>query len=347
MVGTAYNHTCTASGSTPITFTVSAGDLPAGLSLGMGGVINGTPDATGTFSGTLTASNGTLPDATQGFSITIAPAPVAPQFTSAAPPSSGMVGTAYNHTCTASGSMPITFTVSAGALPAGLSLGMGGVINGTPDAAGTFSGTLTASNGTLPDATQNFTISISEYHTLVAGGTHGTVTGGGSYLHGASAIITATGNPGYLFADWGGDASGSTNPLSVVMNANKTITANFIPDTNDHDGDGLTNYQEIVDYHSDPQLADTDGDGFPDGYEASLGFSPTSAESTPDAQMEALIAVEVRFSAALGQSYRIESSTDMENWTQVEAGIPGTGGRETRFYSIQSVPKRFFRAIRE
>ena len=160
MVGSAYNHTCTASGSTPITFTVSAGTLPTGLTLGTGGMITGTPDASGTFSGTITAANGTLPNATQNFSITIAPAPAPPQFTSTAPPSSGMVGIAYNHTCTASGTAPITFTVSAGTLPTGLTMGTGGMITGTPGTTGTFSGTITAANGTLPNATQSFSIAI-------------------------------------------------------------------------------------------------------------------------------------------------------------------------------------------
>lgn len=48
-----------------------------------------------------------------------------------------------------------------------------------------------------------------------------------SYDSGTTVQITATPNAGYTFTSWGGDASGSANPLSVVMNANKNITANF------------------------------------------------------------------------------------------------------------------------
>ncbi len=48
-----------------------------------------------------------------------------------------------------------------------------------------------------------------------------------SYDSGSSVILTATPNAGYTFTSWSGDATGTTNPLTVVMNANKSITANF------------------------------------------------------------------------------------------------------------------------
>ena len=40
-------------------------------------------------------------------------------------------------------------------------------------------------------------------------------------------MLTATANPGFVFSSWSGDATGSTNPLTVLMTANKNITANF------------------------------------------------------------------------------------------------------------------------
>jgi hypothetical protein len=45
--------------------------LPDGLSITSAGLISGTPTVAGTFSGTITATNGTSPDATQAFTITI------------------------------------------------------------------------------------------------------------------------------------------------------------------------------------------------------------------------------------------------------------------------------------
>lgn len=51
-----------------------------------------------------------------------------------------------------------------------------------------------------------------------------------TYTSGASVVLTAVPNSGYKFTGWSGDALGSVNPLTVIMNSNKNITANFIAD---------------------------------------------------------------------------------------------------------------------
>lgn len=66
------------------------------------------------------------------------------------PPPSGVVGVAYSHTFTASSSA--TFSVSGGALPAGLDLASDGTVSGTPSAAGAPDVTVTASNGVVSDS---------------------------------------------------------------------------------------------------------------------------------------------------------------------------------------------------
>ena len=189
-VGTAYNFTCTASGSPASTFTVTAGALPTGLSLSGSGAISGTPSVSGPFTGTITAANGTLPNATQAFSITIGAAPVAPTFTSSPPPSTGTMGVVYNHICTASGSAPITFTVTSGNLPTGLTLSTGGTISGTPTATGNFSGTITAANSTLPNATQGFSITITQPPTITSAAPTGTGIVGTPYNFSCTASGT-------------------------------------------------------------------------------------------------------------------------------------------------------------
>jgi hypothetical protein len=56
-VRTAYSDTLTASGTAPITWAVTSGSLPPGLSLSSTGVISGTPSSTGTYSFTVQAQN--------------------------------------------------------------------------------------------------------------------------------------------------------------------------------------------------------------------------------------------------------------------------------------------------
>ena len=53
---------------------------------------------------------------------------------------------------------------------------------------------------------------------------------GGSYNAGTVVTLTATpqgGTSGWEFIGWSGDLSGSTNPASITMNGNKTVTATF------------------------------------------------------------------------------------------------------------------------
>ncbi len=47
------------------------------------------------------------------------------------------------------------------------------------------------------------------------------------YNPGSTVTLTAVANVGYVFSGWSGDASGLTNPLSVTIDADKNITANF------------------------------------------------------------------------------------------------------------------------
>ena len=47
------------------------------------------------------------------------------------------------------------------------------------------------------------------------------------YVENSSVTLTAVANLGYQFTGWSGDATGTDNPLDLVMNSNKVITANF------------------------------------------------------------------------------------------------------------------------
>src|SRR5688572_2236291 len=76
-----------------------------------------------------------------------APATAAPVLSTPSPLANGIVGTAIATTnFMANGTAPITYTVSGGLLPPGLTLSSAGALTGTPTVAGTYDFTVTVSN---------------------------------------------------------------------------------------------------------------------------------------------------------------------------------------------------------
>src|SRR5262249_22326279 len=124
----------TTGASGAVTFTVSSGALPNGLSLSAGGLLSGTVLQAGTFAFTVTATDAGGCPGSRAFSFTFTcPAiGVAPAFLP-----DRAVGSAYSTSLGASaGTPPLAFAVTEGALPAGLSLSAAGLLSGTPEAAG-------------------------------------------------------------------------------------------------------------------------------------------------------------------------------------------------------------------
>jgi uncharacterized protein (TIGR02145 family)/uncharacterized repeat protein (TIGR02543 family) len=75
--------------------------------------------------------------------------------------------------------------------------------------------------------TANFTI---KKYALTVNATNGTVAkspNATSYDSGTVVSLTATPSPGYQFTGWSGGISGTTNPSSITMNGEKSVTANF------------------------------------------------------------------------------------------------------------------------
>jgi subtilisin-like proprotein convertase family protein len=161
----AYSQTIVASGGTaPYTYTISSGALPAGLSLSSSGTLSGTPTAAGGFSFNVQATDATSISGVQGYTLTVNP-PVFVFSPTSLP--GGQAGVAYSQALTASGGdAPYSnFTISAGALPAGLALSGAGTISGTPAAVGTFSFTVTAQDSTTGTgapykSSQNFSLTV-------------------------------------------------------------------------------------------------------------------------------------------------------------------------------------------
>lgn len=186
-VGVPYSAQITASGgTTPYTCSISAGSLPAGLTLS-GCTVSGTPTAAGSSPITVKVTDSGSPaqNATQNETIVIAPATLT--ITSTLP--NGTVGVAYSASITASNGMSPYSCSITGTLPAGLSLS-GCTVSGTPTAAGSSPVTVKVTDSGSPaqNATQNDTIVIAPAPLTILGGLpNGTV--GAPY----SGSITASG----------------------------------------------------------------------------------------------------------------------------------------------------------
>jgi len=102
------------------------------------------------------------------------------------------------------------------------------------------------------------------------------------------------------------------------------------PERADTDDDGLTDGEELI-LGSDPVLADTDGDGASDGAELEFGGDALSASSLPVWRADLQVPVrpdqpaELRFPTRPGFVYLIEESTDCLHWRTLGDPVVGDG----------------------
>ena len=128
--------------------------------------------------------------------------------------------------------------------------------------------------------------------TVVANSSNGAVTATGdfnsttlvgTYDKNTAVNLTASlSSLGYIFSGWSGDLRGtSLSPIHsyVTMSAHRAVTATFAQDTGDTDGDGLTNYAELVTHSTDPNDSDSDDDTLTDGEEIQVGLNPNTANT--------------------------------------------------------------------
>lgn len=250
--GASYNHVYTATGYPAPTFQITAGALPNELTLATGGTLAGTPTQAGTFTGTVTASNGVLPNATQLFSITIASGATvatAPLEVSALsgngqasvgflPPTSdgGAPISSYTATCTPNAGA--TFFVAGSSSP----LVVAPLVNGL-----TYTCTVRATNsaGDSPESAPSNPVTPSAappaaLTLAITGSGTGTVSAvpGGiacpgdcieTYPAGTGVILTAMPTGGSVFAGWLGGGCSFAPTCTVTIEAAATVSATFSP----------------------------------------------------------------------------------------------------------------------
>ncbi|MFL2860200.1 MAG: hypothetical protein ACJZ85_01515 [Pontiellaceae bacterium] len=144
------------------------------------------------------------------------------------------------------------------------------------------------------------------------------------------------------------DPRNSDTDGDSITDYDELYVHNSTPTNTDSDSDGVSDGDEIQTYLTSPITADSDGDGFGDGYEVDTGYDPASSNSTPDTVSEIETAIRFTFSAASGQTYRIEGTPVLSSdFEPVESPVQGDGGLIERFYRIGTGSNRFFRAIRD
>jgi hypothetical protein len=208
-VGTSYAATLAASGGTsPYSWSVSAGALPPGLSLSSSGAIGGTPTTGGSYSFTAEVADSASHTAAQAYSIVVSTVPSALAITTTSVPT-GTAGTGYATALAASGGTPPhTWSVSSGALPPGLSISSSGAISGTPNASGLYSFTAQVADAASSTAGHTYSITIGASTTTPLTISSTTVPGGSQGTSYAAALVATGGTPPYTWRL----ASGSLPP---------------------------------------------------------------------------------------------------------------------------------------
>jgi len=166
--GKSYSKVLTGSGGTsPYSFALTTGTLPAGLTLASDGTLAGTPSATGTFAFAITATDANGATGSKGYSLQVeAPADFAFSPAGGSLPEA-MMGEAYSAGISATGGTgTLVYSLASGTLPDGLVLNVStGQLNGPLSETAksgdyTFSISVRDSNGMTGSA--SYTIAVKE-----------------------------------------------------------------------------------------------------------------------------------------------------------------------------------------
>ncbi|HEY8051238.1 MAG TPA: putative Ig domain-containing protein [Steroidobacteraceae bacterium] len=213
----------TASGGyLPLTWAVTAGALPPGLSLATSGLLGGVPTSIGSFPFTVTVTDSAPTPQMNSAPFTVAiTAPPPPTIIAGAPPT-GTVGTAYPAFAfqATDGYLPLLWR-ETGALPTGLGVSAGGVLSGTPGEAGQFPIILNVTDSlsrSAPSVPLTVRVSLAR---AAAGFTLTT----GSMTAARSAHTATLLQSGHVLIAGGSDASGPLASAELYDPTNQMFTA--------------------------------------------------------------------------------------------------------------------------
>ena len=188
------------------------------------GLISGTPTTTANpVIYTITAQNGTAPDATRTFTISVAP-PVILQ--APAPEIFGTVGDANfgMNLSVVNGTMPFTFSAIVGVLPPGLALDTNtGLVSGTPSTAGKYIVRFGVVDSDLRSSSLGLEIIIEDANLLVI--THSAIQGLVAPISGATPVTSITSDTFFTgTVSWAGSLVDGLFQLGTNYTATITLT---------------------------------------------------------------------------------------------------------------------------
>jgi hypothetical protein len=197
IVGAPYSQTFAASGGTsPFSWSLSAGSLPAGLTISSAGVLSGTPTQSGAATFTVSVTDSQHRTSNKAFSLTVA-TPSALAITTATLPA-GSVTVAYSQQLAATGGAPpYSWGISSGTLPPGLAITSAGAIQGTPTTAGTYTFSPRATDRTGVDATRQLSITIASLGPVI---TTTALPNGQALIAYSFALASTGGTPPYSYS---------------------------------------------------------------------------------------------------------------------------------------------------
>ena len=169
------------------------------------------------------------------------------------------------------------------------------------------------------------------YSLTTAAGTAGSVTVGSGWMRaGVTTQITAVASAYYHFANWTGTVSSSINPLSLLMSAPQSVTANFaanITVNNPTPEWWMAQFGITSDFET-AVLNDPDGDGASTGDEWIMDTNPTNHQSILQvSQTEFLydtnghvVGQRLVWPCSLGRVYDVQHTASLNNDVWVALG---------------------------